>query len=102
MWSATRAAWACFKARLWALAGNSRTMLVAYGLEIVGALDEARYFNWSDWFGVENGGRIAVVCGALMIGMRMVTRGALAWQAQLDKPVPPTPEPPPRKRRRKP
>ena len=80
-----------FNARLWALAGNSRTLLVAYGLELVGALDEARYFAWSDWFGVTNGGRIAVACGFVMILMRMVTRGALAWQAQIDKAAEPKP-----------
>jgi len=79
--------WTCFKARLWALAGNSRTLLVAYGLELVGALDEARYFNWSEWVGVENGGRIAVACGFVMIIMRMFTSSALAWQAQIDRSV---------------
>jgi len=81
--------WTRSKARLWALAGNSRTLLVAYGLELVGALDEARYFNWSELVGVENGGRIAVACGFLMIVMRMFTSGALAWHSQIDKPAEP-------------
>lgn len=76
--------WHKLKAHLWCLAGNSRTVLVAYGLEAAGYVDEAKYFDWSSLIGSERAGRVVAFCGGLMIVMRILTKGAVLWQSILD------------------
>jgi hypothetical protein len=61
-------------ARLWAVAGNSKTILVAYAVELIGVMDEARMLDWSQLVGAENAGRVMVIMGAAMILLRLVTR----------------------------
>lgn len=72
--------WQKLKAYAWALAGNSKTLLVAYGMEVIGFLDEAKYFDWSSLVGSERAGRIVAICGGLMIVMRVLTKGAMAFE----------------------
>lgn len=76
--------WRKIKARLWALAGNSRTLLVMYGIEVAGYLDESKYLDWSAWFGAERAGRIAMIIGGVAIGLRIVSKGAVMWQTLED------------------
>lgn len=70
---------------LWAVAGNSRTISVAYGLQAAAVLDEAKIVDWSSLIGAENGGRIAAAIGASMFFLRLATHGAVSF----------TPEKPP-------
>lgn len=77
--------WAKIKAHLWAIAGNSRTILVGYGLEFAGYLDEAKYLDWTSWFGAERGGKLVMVLGGVVIGLRLITTAAVSWQALIDK-----------------
>ena len=69
-------------ARLWALAGNSRTIAVAYAAELLGVLDEARLLDWSALVGSEHAGRVMAVMGVAMILLRLVTRTAVSFRAQ--------------------
>lgn len=78
-----RAALAAACARLRALAGNSRTLAVAYAAELLGVLDEAKVLDWSALIGAEAAGRVMVVMGALMIVLRLVTRTAVSFKAQV-------------------
>ena len=66
-------------ARLWAMAGNSKTILVAYAVEL---MDEARMLDWSQLVGAENAGRVMVIMGAAMILLRLVTRTAVSFKAE--------------------
>jgi hypothetical protein len=77
-----RSGWPDLEARLWALAGNSRTMAVAYAAELLGLLDELKLIDWSAWLGSERAGRVLVAMGLVMIGLRLVTRTAVSWRAQ--------------------
>ena len=77
-----RAALARACARLRALCGNSKTLAVAYGVELIGILDEARLLDWSELVGSENAGRVMVAIGAVMIVLRLVTRGAVSFRAE--------------------
>jgi hypothetical protein len=85
--------WGGFVAKLWAthrsvyarargLCGNSKTIAVAYGVELLGVLDEARLLDWSDLVGAENAGRVMVVMGAVMIVLRLVTRSAVSFRTE--------------------
>ena len=74
--------WDGVVARLWAMAGNSKTILVAYAVELIGVMDEARMLDWSQLVGAENAGRIMVIMGAAMILLRLVTRTAVSFKAE--------------------
>jgi hypothetical protein len=67
-------------ARLRGLCGNSRTIAVAYAAELVGLLDEARLLDWSQLLGVERGGRVMALMGAVMLVLRLVTRTAVSFR----------------------
>ena len=69
-------------ARLRGLCGNSKTLAIAYGAELLGLLDEARVLDWSDLVGSENAGRVMVVMGAVMIVLRLVTRSAVSFRTE--------------------
>jgi hypothetical protein len=69
-------------ARLWAMAGNSKTILVAYAVELIGVMDEARMLDWSQLVGAENAGRVMVIMGVAMILLRLVTRTAVSFKAE--------------------
>jgi hypothetical protein len=69
-------------ARLWAVAGNSKTILVAYAVELIGVMDEARMLDWSQLVGAENAGRVMVIMGVAMILLRLVTRTAVSFKAE--------------------
>jgi hypothetical protein len=68
--------------KLWALTGNSRTILVAYAAELLGMLDEAKLLDWSALVGSERAGRVMVVMGVVMIVLRLVTRAAVSFKAE--------------------
>lgn len=72
--------WDGFVARLWALAGNSRTIAVAYAVELLGLLDEAKYLDWSQLIDSERAGRVMAIMGVVMIILRLVTRTAVAFR----------------------
>jgi hypothetical protein len=74
--------WDGVVARLWAMAGNSKTILVAYAMELIGVMDEARMLDWSQLVGAENAGRVMVIMGAAMILLRLVTRTAVSFKAE--------------------
>ena len=71
-----------FIARVWAVAGNSKTIAVAYAVELMGVMDEARLFDWSQLVGAENAGRVMVIMGAAMILLRLVTRTSVSFKAE--------------------
>jgi hypothetical protein len=64
--------------KLWrwlkAACGNSRTIAIAYSAELLGALDELKYLDWSQWFGTERAGRIMAGIGVVIFLMRVITR----------------------------
>jgi hypothetical protein len=74
--------WDGFVIRLWALAGNSKTIVVAYAAELLGLLDEAKLLDWSALVGSERAGRVMVIMGAVMIALRLVTRAAVTFRPQ--------------------
>ena len=74
--------WDGVVARLWAMAGNSKTILVAYAMELIGVMDEARMLDWSQLVGAENAGRVMVIMGVAMILLRLVTRTAVSFKAE--------------------
>ena len=74
--------WDGVVARLWAMAGNSKTILVAYAVERIGVMDEARMLDWSQLVGAENAGRVMVIMGVAMILLRLVTRTAVSFKAE--------------------
>lgn len=71
--------WPKIKSYLWAFAGNSRTVLMAYGLEVAGYIDEAKYYDWSNLVGSERAGRIVAACGVVMIVLRIMTKAAVLF-----------------------
>jgi hypothetical protein len=73
--------WDGFVIRLWALAGNSKTIVVAYAAELLGLLDEAKLLDWSALVGSERAGRVMVVMGAVIL-LRLVTRAAVTFKPQ--------------------
>ena len=74
--------WERFVVRVWAVAGNSKTIAIAYAVELIGVMDEARMLDWSQLVGAENAGRIMVIMGAAMILLRLVTRTAVSFKAE--------------------
>src|SRR5713226_6241483 len=74
--------WDAVTSRLWAAAGNSKTIAVAYAAELLGVLDEAKLLDWSALVGSEKAGRVMVVMGAVMIVLRLVTRAAVSFKAE--------------------
>ena len=74
--------WKRFVARVWAVAGNSKTIAVAYAVELIGVMDEASILDWSQLVGAENAGRVMVIMGAAMILLRLVTRTAVSFKAE--------------------
>jgi hypothetical protein len=74
--------WDGFTARLWALAGNSRTIGIAYAAELLAALDEAKIIDWSTLLGVERGGRIMAIMGVVIFGLRLITRTAVSFKPE--------------------
>jgi hypothetical protein len=77
-----RKAWPDITAQFWALAGNSRTILVAFAVELLGSFDELKLLDVSAWLGSERAGRVMVIMGLVMIGLRLVTRTAVSWRSQ--------------------
>ena len=69
-------------ARLWAMAGNSKTILVAYAVELVGVMDEARLLDLSQLVVDENAGRVMVIMGVAMILLRLVTCTAVSFKTE--------------------
>jgi hypothetical protein len=69
-------------ARLWIIAGNSKTIAVAYAAELIGLLDELKLLDWSALIGSERAGRVMVAMGAVMIVLRLVTRAAVSFKPQ--------------------
>src|SRR5262249_53999513 len=69
-------------ARLWLIAGSSKTIAVAYAAELLGMLHEMKLLDWSQLVGPGRGGRVMVVLGAVMIVLRLITRTAVAFKAQ--------------------
>jgi hypothetical protein len=69
-------------AYFWALAGNSRTIAVAYAAELLGLLDELKLVDWSSWFGSERAGKIMMAMGVVMVLLRLVTRTAVSFKPQ--------------------
>ena len=74
--------WERFAARVWAVAGNSKTIAAAYAVELIGVMDEASMLDWSQLVGAENAGRVMVIMGAAMILLRLVTRTAVSFRAE--------------------
>jgi hypothetical protein len=74
--------WDRFAARAWAVAGNSKTIAVAYAVELIGVMDEASMLDWSQLVGAENAGRIMVIMGAAMILLRLVTHTAVSFRTE--------------------
>ena len=74
--------WDRFAARAWAVAGNSKTIAVAYAVELIGVMDEASMLDWSQLVGAENVGRIMVIMGAAMILLRLVTHTAVSFRTE--------------------
>ena len=81
-WLRQRTWWDGLVARLWAIAGNSKTIVVGYAAELLGLLDEAKLLDWSALVGSEKAGRVMVVMGAVMIVLRLVTRAAVSFKAE--------------------
>ena len=73
--------WEGFVTRLYALAGNSKTIAAGYAAEALGLLDEAKLLDWSQLIGSERAGRVMAIMGAVMIGLRLVTRAAVSFKA---------------------
>ena len=74
--------WDRFAARAWAVAGNSKTIAVAYAVELIGVMDEARMLDWSQLVGAENAGRVMMMMGVAMILLRLATRTAVSFRAE--------------------
>jgi uncharacterized membrane protein len=74
--------WDRFAARAWAVAGNSKTIAVAYAVEMIGVMDEASMLDWSQLVGAENAGRVMVIMGAAMILLRLVTHTAVSFRTE--------------------
>ena len=74
--------WKRFVARVWAVAGNSKTIAVAYAVELIGVMDEARMLDWSQLVGAENAGRVMMMMGVAMILLRLATRTAVSFRAE--------------------
>lgn len=74
--------WDGIIARVWAIAGNSKTIAIAYAVELMGVMDEARLFDWSQLVGAENAGRVMVIMGVAMILLRLVTRTSVSFKAE--------------------
>jgi hypothetical protein len=74
--------WEGLVVRVWAIAGNSKTIAVAYAVELVGVMDEAKMLDWSQLVGAENAGRVMVIMGVAMILLRLVTRTAVSFKAE--------------------
>src|SRR6266508_639746 len=74
--------WDGFVTRLWAFAGNSKTIVVGYAAELLGLLDEAKLLDWSALVGSEKAGRVMVIMGAVMIFLQLITRAAVSFKPQ--------------------
>ncbi len=70
------------KDRLWALAGNSKTIAASYAIQVLGVADEIKVLDWSTLFGAEKGGRILAIAGVLMLVLRLVTRGPVSFKVE--------------------
>lgn len=70
------------QARIWAIAGNSKTIAVAYAAELLAALDEFKMIDISSLLGAERAGRAVAIMGLIMFGLRLVTRGAASFKPQ--------------------
>ena len=64
---------------MWALAGNSRTLAVAYSVSLLSVLDMAKIIDFEPLLGATNAGRVSAIMAVLMIVMRVVT-GNLTFQ----------------------
>jgi hypothetical protein len=81
-WLRQRVWWGALVARAWAIAGNSRTVFIAYIAELLAVLDEAQIVDWSSLFGVGRGGRIMAIMGAVIFVMRLITRGSVSFKPE--------------------
>jgi hypothetical protein len=81
-WLRQRTWWDGLVARLWAIAGNSKTIVVGSAAELLGLLDEAKLLDWSALIGSEKAGRVMVVMGAAMIVLRLITRAGVSFKVE--------------------
>lgn len=58
---------------MWAAAGNSRTMAVAYSVSLLSVLDMANIIDFEPLLGATNAGRVSAIMAVLMIVMRVMT-----------------------------
>jgi hypothetical protein len=65
---------------LWRACGHSRTLLVAYGLIVLAALEEARLVDWSPLVGAERSGRVVAVLSVVIVIMRLITTSAVRFK----------------------
>ena len=66
---------------MWALAGNSRTMAVAYSAQVVAVLEAVSTIDLTPLIGASNAGRVISVMSVVMIVMRVIT-GNLDFKAK--------------------
>lgn len=67
------------KSWVWAAAGNSRTIMVAYAAELLALLDEFKLLDWSSLVG-ENSGKVVAVMGVVIFVLRIITREPVSFQ----------------------
>lgn len=80
MWKKFKCALARAKTWLWTIAGNSKTLAVAYAVELLSLLDEAKVVPWSELIGVERGGRVSAIVTTAFIFLRVVTKGPTTFK----------------------
>lgn len=66
---------------MWAFAGNSRTMAVAYSVQLLSVLEMSSVIDFTALVGAEHGARVASIMSIAMIIMRVVT-GNLDFKTQ--------------------
>jgi hypothetical protein len=64
------------------LQATRKTIAVAYAVELIGVMDEAKMLDWSQLVGAENAGRVMLIMGTAMILLRLVTRTAVSFKAE--------------------
>lgn len=69
------------RARMWALAGNSRTMAVAYSAALLSVLEMVKVIDLEPLIGASNAGRVVSIMSIVMVVMRVIT-GNLDFKAK--------------------
>jgi hypothetical protein len=64
------------------LQATRKTIAVAYAVELIGVMDEAKMLDWSQLVGAENAGRVMLIMGTAMILLRLVTHTAVSFKAE--------------------